>query len=514
MKIKQAQVSSELAILDWIESNATKHPNAPAILNISGSTILNYAEMFERVSALAHEFHEHGIGRDTKVAVSMMDGPITLTILLALMSISAVIPIHPISAATTIADLVDQLDISVVVGAHRPASAAWQVAETKVLCYIEVENDPSRKTGVQLRSNRTVAEPSRERARLDDVALYLRTSGTTGNSAVVSITQRSLDRNVSTHGALKNYGPADRALCVMNFTFVFAFVRASLPILRFGGSVIVAPSYRFADIKQFCKSLKPTCMAATPAIIQKLISDSEDGLWRPQPGVLKKFHATGEAIPETLRARLSEVFGASLSTNYGMTEVSPQVAHYGPDDQFDASAVGEIVSPWLVDIVSDTGSTLPRGGVGRIALRGGYVNEVVGRDKEARFDQEGRLLTGDRGFIDQDDILFVTGRVDEVINRGGEKIDPKVIEESIESDVDVERAVVFGVPDPKLGHKIIAMCVLRKDATRTAQNIRESIGAKITGWGMPEQIILVPEIPTNSNGKVSRRDLSLRYADE
>ena len=142
------------------------------------------------------------------------------------------------------------------------------------------------------------------------------------------------------------------------------------------------------------------------------------------------------------------------------------------------------------------------------------MNEVVGRDKEARFDQEGRLLTGDRGFIDQDDILIVTGRVDEVINRGGEKIDPKVIEESIESDVDVERAVVFGVPDPKLGHKIIAMCVLRKDATRTAQNIRESIGAKITGWGMPEQIILVPEIPTNSNGKVSRRDLSLRYADE
>ncbi|MDA9176055.1 hypothetical protein N9O95_03095 [Alphaproteobacteria bacterium] len=59
------------------------------------------------------------------------------------------------------------------------------------------------------------------------------------------------------------------------------------------------------------------------------------------------------------------------------------------------------------------------------------MNEVVGRDKEARFDQEGRLLTGDRGFIDQDDILIVTGRVDEVINRGGEKIDPKVIEESI-----------------------------------------------------------------------------------
>lgn len=514
MPIAHAREPAERTILDWIEDNASKYPDAPALFDISGSVRLSYTDLAERVSTLAHEFREFGIGRDTRVAVSMTDGPETVTILLALMSIAAVMPIHPAAAAETVDALVDKLDISVVVGAHRPASAAWKIAASRNLCYIEVESAPSRAEGVLLKPHGTIAEPSREMAGLDDVALYISTSGTTGNSSVVAITQRSLDRNISTHGALNNYGPGDRAVCVMNFTYLFAYVRASLPILRFGGAVIVAPGYRFADMQRCCENLKPTSLAATPTIIQKLITDSETRGWRPGPDVLRKFHATGEAIPDTLRARLRAVYDASLGTNYGMTEVSPQVAYCRPEDQLDPGAVGKIALPWQVDIVDENGTVMPIGTVGRIALRGGYVNAIVGMEKEMRFDQDGRFLTGDRGLINDAGILFVAGRADEVINRGGEKMDPKVIEQTLDRDPDVVRSVVFGLPDPKLGQKIAALIVLREGATRSVQEIRVSVGAQITGWGMPERLFVVPDIPTNSNGKVSRRDLSLRYADE
>jgi len=514
MAMTLADKPIEMAIWDWIEERAATHPDAPALLDTSGSAQLSFAELAERISALTQEFRELGIGRDTRVAVSLTDGPETLTILLSLMSIAAVLPIHPAVAAAPVDALVKKLGISVVVGGQRPASAAWKIAEARRLSYVEVESNPSRIGSVRLTPHRAVAAPSREKAGLDDVALYISTSGTTGRSSVVAITQRSLDRNVATHGILNGYGPGTRAICVMSFTYLLAYVRASLPMLRFGGAVAVAPGYRFTDVQQCCEILRPTCMAATPTIIQKFITDAEIRRWRPESGVLRRFHATGEAIPETLRARLRDVFDASLGTNYGMTEVSPQVAMCRPEDQFGPGAAGRIVSPWLVDIVGDYGTVLPAGTVGRITLRGGYVNAIAGMERETRFDGAGRFLTGDRGFVDEAGVLYIAGRADEVINRGGEKIDPKVIEQSLERDPDVVRAVVFDLPDPKFGQKIIALIVLREGATRGAQEIRESAGARITGWGMPERLIVVSEIPTNANGKVSRRELALRFSDD
>ncbi len=504
----------EMAIRDWIEECASTHPDAPALLDISGSTIVSFAELARQTGALAEEFREIGIGRKTRVAVCLVDGPEALIILLSLMSITAVLPIHPTAAVEPVEALVEKLGISVVVGGQRPASAAWKVAEARRLVYVEVESNPSRTGGIRLTPHRAVSAPSRDKAGLDDVALYITTSGTTGSSSIVAITQRSLDRNVATHGALNGYGPGTRAVCVMSFVYAFAYVRASLPMLRFGGAVAVAPGYRFADIRQCCEKFRPTCMAATPTILQKLIADAEARRWQPEPVVLGRFHATGEVIPDTLRPRLRDIFGAVLGTNYGMTEVSPQVAVCHPDDQFAFGAVGKVVSPWLVDTVGDDGAVLPAGSIGRIALRGGYVNKIVGMGKETRFDESGRFLTGDRGYVDETGVLYIAGRADEVINRGGEKIDPKVIERALERDPDVIRAAAFGLPDTRLGQKIIALVILREGATRNAREIRESAGAWITGWGMPERIIVVSEIPSNANGKVSRHELALRFADE
>jgi acyl-CoA synthetase (AMP-forming)/AMP-acid ligase II len=503
----------EKPILDWIDERASIHPDATALLDISGSYQISFLELAEQISTLTQQFREFGVGRDTKVAVSLKDGPETLAILLSLMSIASVLPIHPTAPVATFDALVEQVGVSIVVSGSRPASAAWKTAQARGLCYVEVGSETLRSGLIQLTPHRVMTAPSDEKSGLDDVALYIPTSGTTGKSSIVAITQRSLDRNIATHGILNGYGPQTRAICVMNFNYLFAYVRASLPVLRFGGSVAVAPGYRFSDLKACCEAIRPTCMAATPMILQKFITDAEDKCWRPEPGVLDRFHATGEAIPNSLRTRLRDVFNASLGTNYGMTEVSPQVAICQPEDQFEPGVAGKIVPPWEVDIIADDGTVLPIGHVGRIALRGGYVNAIVGMKEETRFDDNGLLLTGDRGFVDQSGVLFIAGRADEVINRGGEKIDPKAIEQTLERDPDVERAVAFGLPDPKFGQKVFALVVLRKGATRGAQEIRESSALQISGWGLPERFIIVSEIPTNANGKVSRRELALRYSD-
>jgi acyl-CoA synthetase (AMP-forming)/AMP-acid ligase II len=505
----------ECTIREWIEQGASAQGDALALSDLAGGVQLSFRDLAGRVEALAGEFRAFGIGRETRVAVSLVDGPETVTILLALMSIAAVLPIHPTAALAPADALVEKVGVSVIVGGARPSSAAWKIAEARGLLYVEVTGPAGAPGEVRLTAHRGVKDPSRAVAGLDDIALFIPTSGTTGRSSVVAITQRSLDCNVATHGRLNGYGPGTRALCVMGFTYLFAYVRAALPTLRLGGAVAVGPGYRFADVKLCCETFRPNTMAATPTILQKFIADAEAGHWRPQPGVLTRFHATGEAIPDALRARLGEVFCARLGTNYGMTEVSPQVAVCRPEDAFGPGAAGRIVPPWSADILGDDGAVLPAGAIGRIALRGGYVNAIVDAEdgRKTRIDQTGRLLTGDRGYFDAAGVLYIVGRADDVVNRGGEKLDPKPIEQALERDPDVARAVVFGVADAKLGQKLLGLVVLREGATRGPQQISEAAGARISGWSMPERLVVVSEIPVNANGKVSRRDLAARFSD-
>jgi len=502
-----------LTIRDWIADCASEHGDAPALLSTTGSGDLNFRDLDDHVQTLVDRFRACGIGRESRVAVALTDGPETLMVLLALMSIGAVLPIHPAAAEAPLDALVQKLGITAVVGGQRPASAPWKVAEARDLTYVAVEADPTRIGDVRLTPWRPAPPQEESESGLDDTVLYITTSGTTGNSTVVAITQRSLDRNLATHGLLNGYGPGTRAICVMPFTYLFAYVRSSLPMLRFGGALAVAPGYRFTDMQRWCDTLKPTCMTATPTILKRFIADAETAGWRPDPGVLERFHATGEAIPDSLRGSLHDAFGARLGTNYGMTEVSPQVATVKPEASFGPGAVGRIVAPWQVEIVDEAGLSQPAGVVGRIALQGGYVNAIVGMTRETRFDQEGRFLTGDRGYLSDDGVLFIAGRVDDVINRGGEKIDPKSIEQALELDPDVGRAVVFGLPDPAMGQRILGLIVLREGATRSAQEIREAAGQRLSGWGMPERLIAIPQIPMNANGKVSRSDLAERFTD-
>lgn len=506
-------IADEQTVRGWIASCAADHGDSPALLAVSGSAGLSFSEMRGRVDTLVDRFRECGIGRESRVAVALTDGPDTLMVLLALMRISAVLPVHPAAAEAPLDALIERVGITAVVGGDRPASAPWQVAEARGLTYVTVEVEPARTGAIRLTPSRALARPEEIEMGLDDVVLYITTSGTTGGSTIVAITQRSLDRNAATHGLLNEYGPGTRAICVMPFTYLFAYVRSSLPMLRYGGALAVAPGYRFADMQRWCATLKPTCMTATPTILKRFIHDAQAAAWRPGPGVLERFHATGEAIPDDLRASLREVFGARLGTNYGMTEVSPQVATVQPEETFGPGAVGRVVPPWKVEVIDDAGAARPVGAVGRITLRGGYVNTIVGMSSETRFDSAGRFLTGDRGHIGEDGVLYISGRMDDVINRGGEKIDPKSIEQALEHDPDVLRAVVFGLPDPTMGQTIMGLVVLRDGATRSAQEVREAAGQRLSGWSMPERLIAVPRIPMNANGKVSRVDLAERFAD-
>ncbi len=505
---------AEMAPKNWLRERARADSNAPALFCASGTMLLDFAGLSEEVDRLSAEFVKCGIGRDARVLVCLKDGPEALIVLMSLMSVTTVVPVHVTASADHIERLIKQLGVSVFVGENRPASAAWKIAEAQNLSYFSVENGPAQFVPLQLVRHKTIPQPPSEPAGLDDIALCISTSGTTGSASIVMITQRSLDLNVSTHGLLNGYGPETRALSVMSFAYLFAYVRSSLPILRFGGAVAVAPGYRFADVRRCCEVFKPNSMAATPAILQKLLADAEAQEWKPEAGVFRRFHATGEAIPDTLHTRLAAAFGASLGTNYGMTEVSPQVANRRPEDTFAPNAVGSIVSPWIVEAVDEEGKVLPQGRIGRLTLRGGRVNAVFGVAKEVRFDAEGRFFTGDRGYVDEAGVLYIVGRVDDIINRGGEKLDPKEIERAFENDPDVERAVVFGVADPKMGQRIYGLLVLRKGADRCIDQIRASVGERIAGWGQPERLFEVSAIPTNTNGKVSRSDLARRYRDE
>ncbi|WP_419912215.1 class I adenylate-forming enzyme family protein [Hoeflea sp.] len=506
-------MGNELSISAWLEEQARINGVGPALLSIDGQSALDFATLNKRVAELAALLAESGFGPGTVTAVALPDSAETLILLLALMQVSAVLPVQHTISDEPFVSLLERSGANAVIGTVRPASTPWRVAEERGLPYGAVDLRPRVFGQVSLTVQRQRPVMPREKLSTDDPALYIATSGTTGDSKIVAITQRSLDLNIATHGRLNKYGPGTRSLCVMPFTYLFAYVRSSLPMLRMGGSVGVAPGYRFKDVRRWCENVRPTCFASTPSILKRFIADAKAADWRPGNGVLKRIHSTGEAIPASLGRDVFDAFGADLATNYGMTETSPQVAVSLPEDELPAGAAGRVVSPWRVSILDDNGGSLPAGQVGRVALSGGLFNAIVGTKEETRLDAMGRLPTGDRGFLDDHGVLHLAGRVDDVINRGGEKIDPRIIELALETDADVERAVVFGLPDKNYGHKVWAIVKLRDGTVRSSDAIKSATADLISGWGLPERLISVSDIPVNKNGKVSRSDLAARYSD-
>jgi acyl-CoA synthetase (AMP-forming)/AMP-acid ligase II len=227
---------------------------------------------------------------------------------------------------------------------------------------------------------------------------------------------------------------------------------------------------------------------------------------------LRFVRSSSSSMPPQVIREIEEVFKAPLIESYGMTEAAHQMASNPlPPAQRKPGSVGQAAGP-EVAIMGEDGALLAAGEVGEIVIRG--PNVTAGYENNAKANAEGFhagwFRTGDQGTIDADGYISLTGRLKEIINRGGEKVSPREVDEILMDHPAVAQVVCFGLPHAKMGEEVAAVVVLREGQQADERTLQAFVAQRAAHYKVPKKILLMDEIPTGATGKLQRIGLAAK----
>lgn len=353
-----------------------------------------------------------------------------------------------------------------------------------------------------------VAPPS-----VDDVALILHTSGSTGRPKRVPLTHANL--SISAGNVARSYGlgPTDVSLCVMPLFHVHGLVASTLATLATGGTIVVPAKFNPLSFWNTAQEHGATWYSAVPTIHQLLLARVKPGAPRPAGASKLRFiRSCSAALAPQVMHDLEAAFGAPVLEAYGMTEAAHQMASnpLPPENRLPGS-VGRGTDV-KISIMDAEGNHLPPGERGEVVISG--PNVVTGYDNNPEANAtsftNGWFRTGDQGFLDEHGYLTLTGRLKEMINRGGEKISPREIDEVLLLHPAVNEAVCFGVPHKSWGEEVAAAVTLKE--TVSEADLLAFCKERLADFKRPKQIHITETIPRTATGKIQRRVVAQAFA--
>jgi acyl-CoA synthetase (AMP-forming)/AMP-acid ligase II len=392
-------------------------------------------------------------------------------------------------------------------GSSSPAIAA---AKKLGITVLTLTPDPKRGAGAfNLSGEAKGAAALPGRAEAGDVALILHTSGTTSRPKIVPLTQANVAKSADNIAATLEFTASDRGLNVMPLFHIHGLIAGLLAPLSRGGRVFCTPGFNALKFFAAMEESNPTWYTAVPTMHQAILTragHNKDVIARHP---LRFVRSSSSSLPPQVIAELEATFHAPVIEAYGMTEAAHQMASNPLHGVRKPGSVGIAAGP-EVAIMDEAGKLLGAGEVGEIVIRGDNV--TAGYENNPRANAEafanGWFRTGDQGVIDAGGYVSLTGRLKEIINRGGEKISPREVDEALMDHPAILQVVTFAVPHDKLGEDVAAAVVLREGITATEQELRAFLSQRIAAFKTPRKILFLTEIPKGATGKLQRIGLA------
>jgi acyl-CoA synthetase (AMP-forming)/AMP-acid ligase II len=344
-----------------------------------------------------------------------------------------------------------------------------------------------------------------------DTALVLHTSGTTSRPKRVPLLHRNLMASVDNIVHSYALTPDDISLCVMPLFHVHGLVASALAAFRAGGTVVAPLRFNPLGFWPLMKAVRPTWFSASPTphqlIVGRLHDDQPPGSER-----LRFVRSCSSALSPALMELMERRYGVPVLEAYGMTEASHQMASNPlPPARRVPGSVGRGTGVDIA-ILGESGPEPSVGAQGEVCVRGPNVIGGYESNPEANAASfvSGWFRTGDLGVLDADGYLTLLGRIKELINRGGEKIAPREIDEVLESHPAVKEAVTFGVPHPTWGEEVAAAVVLR--APVTEKELLAFARERLADFKVPKRLHIVDAIPKTPTGKIQRRFVAQQFS--
>ncbi|MCU0887352.1 MAG: acyl--CoA ligase, partial [Rubritepida sp.] len=462
--------------------------------------------------ALAHRTVETlngiGIGRGDRVAIVLPNGPEMAAAFLCIAAGACTAPLNPAYKEEEFAFYLDDLKAKALVvqeGVETPARAAAQKLGIPVL-----ELLPGAAAGeFSLVGGRAhpAARPGMGEA--DDAALVLHTSGTTARPKIVPLSQRNVCASAAHIGATLELTADDVCLNIMPLFHIHGLIAAVLSSIAAGGCVICTPGFDALKFFRLLDEERPSWYTAVPTMHQAILGRAERNAEIIARAKLRLIRSSSASLPGPVMEALEKTFGCPLVESYGMTEAAHQMASNPLRGTRKPGAVGLPAGP-EVAIMDDDGTILPQGAIGEVVIRGPNVTLGYESNPEANAKAftNGWFRTGDQGMLDADGYLVLTGRLKELINRGGEKVSPLEVDGVLSAHPAVAQALTFAIPHAKLGEEVGAAIVLREGAELTERELRDFAGAHLADFKVPRKVVFLPEIPKGATGKLMRIGLA------
>ncbi|HEY1342826.1 MAG TPA: AMP-binding protein [Bryobacteraceae bacterium] len=466
--------------LDLLRLQAAEQPDRPALL-APGRADITRGELLRQSERLAATLCAHGIRAQDAVAVALPDTPEFVVAFLAGLLAGACAPLNP---------------------RLRENEFEEQLVSLKARAIIAADGSPMRRAAARLDipAIEVIAEPSAPLPMREpkgaETALLLHTSATTGAPKLVGHTYDNLDAHIANSQVILRITPADRMLGMLPMFHLHGLI-SFLTQLVYGGSVVITSGFDAGEFIGWLERYRPTWYTAAPALHRAILPLARANRPVVERSGLRLIRSIGAPLTPELIAATQEALGVPVLEGYGLTETGLASSNPPPPGKRKPGSVG-----------LGTGTEIridgPPGGEGEILLRGpGIATGQAGGD--------GWFRTGDLGRLDEDGYLYVTGRIKEIINRGGEKVRPQEVDEALVAHPAVAEAAAFGIPHPTLGEDVAAAVVLRPGGTASEDELRAFVARRLAEYKTLRWIFVADAIPKSATGKPRRVALAERF---
>jgi oxalate---CoA ligase len=479
-------VARRNSVHDYLVETARSAPSQTALI-VPGGVSLDYGELVAAMDAVGVRLSMLDLTRHDRVALILPPGPDFLTIFLGITTRAVCAPVNPAYRADELRFCLSDVEPRLVIVDDLNGVAGRMAAELGV---------PAMRADAF--ETVAVAPTPPDGPAPDDLALVLHTSGTTARPKQVWLTHRQLARSAANIATTLQLTDADRYLNVMPLFHVHGLM-ATLATLTTGGAVVVPPAFDSRQFASWAARVEPTWYSAAPAIHRAVLARGANAA----PCHRLRFIRSGSApLSPAVAGELERTFSVPVIEFYGMTETTNQIASNPLPPAL--AKPGSVGLPTGVEVrVVD----------GEVLVRGDTVIASYGDGQDESAFAGGWLRTGDLGWLDEDGYLFLEGRRKEVINRGGEKISPREIEERLLEHPAVAEAAVYPIANARVGEEPACAIVARPGHSIDPVAIREWLAERIADFKVPRFVRVVDAIPLAPSGKLRRADLASVFGE-
>ena len=474
------------------------------------SSKLSYKDLKLFINKISKQLAGNGLSNKDRAAIVLPNGPYMASSFLAISSYMSAAPLNPSYKSEEYEFYLKDLNPKIVLVDKNSDNPVVDVAKKLKIELCEINPEKDGPSGIfNIYENETEYSLPDE----NDESLVLHTSGTTSRPKIVPLTNKNIFSSAENISKSLNLSESDHCLNIMPLFHIHGLIAILASSMKAGASVCASNGFNAIKFLDLAKSEKINWYSGVPTMHQTILLRARRNSEIAKELKLRLIRSSSASLPPAVFKDLNDVFNCPVIEAYGMTEATHQMTSNPlPPKQQKAGFVGLPAGP-EVCIMNENGDVLKQGEEGEVCIKGENVTLGYDNNEEANKTSftNGWFRTGDQGYFDKEGYLKISGRLKEIINKGGEKISPLEVDNVLMDHPFIDQAVCFGYDDKMLGENIASAIIIKSGETCSENDVLEYAQEKLAKFKIPKKIFFVEEIPKGATGKLQRNVLAKKF---